>query len=1679
MLNGLHISTQTLTPVPGLAIGTGGLDLTATGSNIALTGPIDAGASLVVFNASGAITSNAAAILTARNVNATAVDGIVLRMNADSISAMNTGNGGIVLDEADSISISNLDGGSGGATLNSGIFQMSAGATISGGNDLVVNGALNLNGTSPTVGAVSGSGTIFNNGGPATLVLGANGHDGVFNGTIDGAISVVKSGSGAETFAGPQSYQSLTTNAGLMILNTSLFGATILNNAGTLNINADAGTSTLTVNATTHFGGGLRLGALTIGSSGLAQMAPHGQGGNPFVLDTQALTINGGGTLDLANNAMIVRGGDLNAITAQITAGLASSSGGYWNGPGINSSAAANDPLAITGLGVIDNFNFGYTNLVGVPLNGLSHDVLVRFTVYGDADLNGVLNGVDYGLTDNGAHTPGLTGWFNGDFNYSSVVDATDFFLLDNSYSQAGGTTGQITRWTGATSSDWFDPTNWTDGVPGPADTAVLAQPNGFQPQLSAATSVAFFDHVSGTFGGVGVLTVTQGLTWLGGAEGAGTTALGATAFLNLAGSTAKLLDGRTLIIKGSTLDNNVATLSLDNGATLQAGTSLAPTLHLTLLAGGGVIDTNGFNLTLDQKNSIAGVGGLTKVGAGTLTLASANSYGGTTTVNAGILTVTGNNQLSPNSGVVVNSGTLNLGPFTQTVGTFTVTGGTVSGPGGTIVSMGDINIVNGLVTTNLVSKTAIQITNGTVNGNLDAGDSHQIAINGGTVKIQSDNTTPSSMTINGGTLDIGAFTETVGPLTVQGGTITSTTGTIRAFGLLSITSGVVNANLFSNVPINVSGGTVTGNLDAADTAIQLQGGTVTIKSSYSTASQLFVQGTLNLGAFTLNAGSTVVNGGTITSTTGSLQSSGDININSGTVDADVFSSNAINLKGGTLTPHSNLNSPGLLMVNGGTLALGALSATFGAVTVNGGSITGAGTLTSGTDFLLGGGTVAAKLAGNVGVIVGPGAVVLTNSTNSFTGTVTIASGSLEIGSDGVLGDVANDLDIEGSGTLKTTASLTLARHIIANGAAPTINVAAGTVTLDGVVDGTGTLQKTGSGKLVLGSNFAGSASLPTSHGTTAIGGNQVKFTGTGSIMITIVSDGMGGTRISKVELADTNAKTVLTINGPKAPATTTIDTIVSLDPNDEIGTIKLGKTVILGSGVNDAIADVDIRGKVNRLLFNDVNSYTLFELGKGLPYDNTGDATTPDSYNNHPNIKLRTVLGTGVTIDVSGNGIAGDQPGTLGGGGLGKVTVSKWDQPGTVKTSQSIGSFQFGHGDCNVVFLVDPDHLGALTTAGIGKMLVPNGAWGSSGSIVEGNVTLFSAAQFLAAANITAGSMSKLLVKRGPYLGTTTLTNPDAPKMGTFSVNGDYQGYVDSVQALSNLNIKGTFKGSIKASSIGAISAYSFNGTTIDDGEADPLRHNIFITEGSLGTIKTSAGGIKDFEIAVATVFNGFQINWPSAPGGAVGIDHVNVAAGQINNTVVKLNGGVRNPLSYGIQDSVLESAGSMGVLISSHSVTGSIFAAASTMGAVTISADLLGSKLLAGTSLGGDGVFDGDEIYTRAGKIGDIKALGTFGTTSIAVGVDPGPGYIYGDGDDVAAPGIPTAGALGALTFGAASGGIFGPAGIIHTDAIQAATIKSLKIGSSPILKDFAISHYIRAGGSETASDVLVQIV
>jgi fibronectin-binding autotransporter adhesin len=73
-------------------------------------------------------------------------------------------------------------------------------------------------------------------------------------------------------------------------------------------------------------------------------------------------------------------------------------------------------------------------------------------------------------------------------------------------------------------------------------------------------------------------------------------------------------------------------------GGTLQALASFASPRAITLNAGGGTIDSNGFNLTL--SGILSGPGGLTKISPGTLTLTGNNLYTGGTAINGGVLAV-------------------------------------------------------------------------------------------------------------------------------------------------------------------------------------------------------------------------------------------------------------------------------------------------------------------------------------------------------------------------------------------------------------------------------------------------------------------------------------------------------------------------------------------------------------------------------------------------------------------------------------------------------------------------------------------------------------------------------------------------------------------------------------------------------------------------------------------------------------------------------------------------------------------------------------------------------------------------------------------------------------------------------------------------------------------------------
>ena len=146
-------------------------------------------------------------------------------------------------------------------------------------------------------------------------------------------------------------------------------------------------------------------------------------------------------------------------------------------------------------------------------------------------------------------------------------------------------------------------------------------------------------------------------------------------------------LNGGTLGV-GNNLSLGGADRSLFIGgpATLKAFNNVTLANNLRLAAN-TVVDTNGFDMSLTDtvNNATAGLtGGLTKVGAGTLTLGAANNYSGGTTLVGGVLSVSANNRLNVIGGLTFNGGSL------QVTGTsFTTTARAV-----TLLGTGEIEVV-------------------------------------------------------------------------------------------------------------------------------------------------------------------------------------------------------------------------------------------------------------------------------------------------------------------------------------------------------------------------------------------------------------------------------------------------------------------------------------------------------------------------------------------------------------------------------------------------------------------------------------------------------------------------------------------------------------------------------------------------------------------------------------------------------------------------------------------------------------------------------------------------------------------------------------------------------------------------------------------------------------------------
>jgi autotransporter-associated beta strand protein len=580
-------------------------------------------------------------------------------------------------------------------------------------------------------------------------------------------------------------------------------------------------------------------------------------------------------------------------------------------------------------------------------------------------------------------------------------------------------------------------------------------------------------------------------------------------------------INGNTLTLAGGLTNNSATAQTLNVPMLLSGPTTLnAATAGLTL---GQVITNGGYLLTLTNagynislNGAITGSGGLTVSGAGTNTLAVANTFGGLTTITGGTLQLANAlalqaSTLNDNGGSVVFNG---------------ITTATLGGLSGT-QCLGLTNVASAAVTLTVGGNNATT----TYAGGLSGTGASLSKTGAGTLTLTGTNTYTGGTTVNAGVLQL------------------------NAPGVLA--GGAANVAAVAGAQLVVSGGSLVagaaGNVGAGSSGLLVSGGSAAFNGGLTTDlsgnSSLLIQATggsltaasLALGRTALSfttqpaAGSTTyglyINGGTV-NVTGSLTMSTSSAANS-SVNARVDSGSLT--VGGSLT--IGLNNGGrwsVVDVNGGTLTVPDPTtgiAVGGPYAGNAELLVRAGTTTAGIIGLGQGTTAETALVDLTGgtLYVGAGGIVQGSTGSGFVGNVTLAGGIL-----GATTNWSSSLAMTLAGSTIQTADSTNGPH---------------NITLNGALSGTSGLNKTGGGTLTLGGTN-------TYTGTTTVTAGKLTVNGplTGGSPVVVTNGGtLGGTGV---------------ITGPVSVSAGSLFT-----PGSGYGTLTVSNTLALAAGSTNYFA--------------------------------------------------------------------------------------------------------------------------------------------------------------------------------------------------------------------------------------------------------------------------------------------------------------------------------------------------------------------------------------------------------------------------------------------------------------------------------------------------------------------------
>ena len=836
----INTSTAGATYASLVNIGAAGSSIVAGSGSIALTktGTIGGSGSLTLGGAAGGtITSGigtGGGSLTKQDAGTWTLNGINTYTGATTITA-----GTLIVDGSGS-----LGGGTyAGAITNNGTFQYSSSAaqTLSGvisgtgtlTKDTSTSSTLTLTGTSTYTGNTNiNAGTLAIGG---TGALSSIATSGTYAGAISNSGTLQYSSTAPQTLSGVISGTGTLNKVGGNTLtltgintytgNTTITGSTLaIGGSGSLGSGTYAGT--ITDNGTFQYSSSANqtlsgritgTGGLTKDTSTTSTLTITGTNN-----DYLGYTIFGGGTLALgANNALptttVLKSAnatgilDLNGYSQTVGNFYATDAYGWTVKLGSGTLTVGDSTASVsTGVKLTSTTGGGLTK---VGSGTISFSVASTYNGTTQID-NGAL-----GFANNAALTPLNIVRVNSLGTLIVPNQSTGQYLYINSLSGSGtiknsSTGGQFIAVGGDNSDSTFSGTLY--GGVSAGGLGIIKNGSGkftFTGSPFPTTGASFFGY---TVNG-GTLQIGDGTT-TGLVTGGITLANNSTAILNASGNssisgditgtgTLKIAAGNwSLSNTSDVLSSTTPYVGLDvaAGSSLDMGTGYSR--YVSSLSGTGEIklSTTNSNYKLNITNAtdfsfsglISGTGGITKSGAGMLTLTGNNTYSGLTTINAGKLkagsaTAFGSSAITETSGAVLD---LN-GQVMTSVGGLTLNGTGIGGSGALINSSTTGATYAGLVT--LGSAT-------TITGGIGA-----IALNNASTITGS-----CGLTLDGATG--GSITSIIGTGTgalTKAGTGTWTLGGANTYtGTTTISAGTLQVGSLSNATAKLGAGAITDN---------------------------------------------------------------------------------------------------------------------------------------------------------------------------------------------------------------------------------------------------------------------------------------------------------------------------------------------------------------------------------------------------------------------------------------------------------------------------------------------------------------------------------------------------------------------------------------------------------------------------------------------------------------------------------------------------------------------------------------------------------------------------------------------------------------------------------------------------------------------------------------------------